>query len=374
MDAWATVRSLPFAQSREAAVKVLVLTRYGRLGASTRMRFLQFLPYLKEREIDCVVDPLLDDGMLRQRYGSGQYSIGKLAAAYAHRLRTMRARHAFDLVWIEKECLPWLPATIERWLLSGVPYVLDYDDAIFHNYDAHPKEIVRALLGRRLDVLMADARLVVAGNSYLAERAKSAGARWVEIVPTVVDITRYHTNVAPRSLGRELTVVWIGSPSTSAYLDALIEPLAALQEYHPTNLRIIGGGNIAIPGVHVEAVDWSEPTEAQSIVAGDVGVMPLRDTAWERGKCGYKLIQYMACGLPVIASPVGINNDIVEEGVNGYLANTSADWLGALKMLANDSALRARLGSAGRKKVEAQYCTQIVGPRLAELLIRAATA
>lgn len=349
-------------------VKVLALTRYGPLGASSRVRFLQYLPWLEQEGMQVTVQPLLSDELLRTRYQRGTYGLWPLLWAYACRRRTLLRRHRFALMWVEKEAFPWLPAWLERWLLRGVPYVLDYDDAVFHNYDLHRSTLVRRFLGRRLDKLMASARLVVAGNSYLAQRARDAGAPWVEVLPTVIDLDRYAIKAANAQAHGVPCIVWIGSPSTTRYLALLREPLRILSEQLTFKLRVIGGGTVDMPGVTVESVAWSEATEVASILAGDIGVMPLDDSSWERGKCGYKLIQYMACGLPVVASAVGVNPDIVRVGENGYLARDTDEWVQALGLLLRDRPLRAKLGQAGRLRVEEAYCVQVVAPKLSAML------
>lgn len=351
-------------------MNVLLLTRYGRLGASSRLRMMQFLPWLHDAGIRCTIQPLFSDELLQARYESGTYRLDRILQAYAARVRQLLQRRQFDLIWIEKEALPWLPAWLERALLRGVPYVLDYDDAQFHNYDLHRSAWVRHLMGRRIDRLMAGARLVVGGNDYLARRARDAGAPWVEVVPTVIDLERYA--VQPQAGGQEAVprIVWIGSPSTVKYLAALEAPLAALARRFAFKLRVIGG-MLDMPGVDVECVRWTEESEVASITQCDVGIMPLHDSPWERGKCGYKLIQYMASGLPVVASPIGVNTQIVQEGVNGFLAEGEDAWVAKLGQLLGDAALRQNMGQAGRRRVEEDYCVQQVAPRLANLLLKA---
>lgn len=351
---------------------MLALTKYGLMGASSRMRSLQYLPWLQQAGIQVTVQPLLSDALLQERYHRGGYSGLNLLQAYAHRCRALSQRKRFDVVWIEKEALPWWPLWLERALLRGVPYVLDYDDAIFHHYDTHANPWVRRLYGKRLDGLMAHAALVVGGNDYLAQRARDAGAPWVEVLPTVIDLDRYphrpHTPVA----GRLPRIVWIGSPTTARYLELLRGALQKLAERQPFVLRVIGGGEVKLPGVQVENVPWSEASEVENILDCDVGVMPLLDSPWEQGKCGYKLIQYMACGLPVVASPVGVNCEIVEHERNGFLAHTPQEWEQALQALLLDAGLRQRMGHLGRSKVEEHYALQVTGPRLAKLIRQAA--
>lgn len=352
---------------------VLALTRYGPLGSASRMRFLQYLPALAEAGVQVSIQTLLDDAMLAGRYRHGSYSLGSTLRSYGRRIAALRAREQFDLLWIEKEALPMWPLWAEATLLRGVPYVLDYDDAVFHNYDQHRLAIVRHLFGRRLDGLMSKAALVIGGNDYLAQRARDARAAWVEVLPTVIDLARYPYAHRAQDLGNKRlpTVVWIGSPSTVRYLRLLQEPLQALAQRLPFVLRVIGG-EISIPGVQVECVPWTEDTEVVNIAEADVGVMPLLDSTWERGKCGYKLIQYMACGLPVVASPVGVNSSIVQEGVNGFLADDAETWKNRLEQLLTDNILNNKMGAAGRLRVEQEYCLQVTAPRLADWLHAAA--
>jgi glycosyltransferase involved in cell wall biosynthesis len=349
-------------------MKILFLTRYGRLGASSRVRSFQFFPWYESMGIQCTVSPLFDDAQLAERYRKNSYGLINLIRSYSRRILALWHRQRFDIILIEKEALPWLPAWFERWMLRGVPYVLDYDDALFHNYDLHASAAVRFFYGKRLDCLMAGARLVVAGNAYLAQRAYEAGAPCVEVVPTVIDLERYAPKPYSEAHDGPLRIVWIGSPSTTRYLELLREPLSVLSRRFPVLLRVIGGVGFSIPGVEIEMVHWSETTEVESIKECDIGVMPLLNSPWESGKCGYKLIQYMACGLPVVASPVGVNCDIVLNGENGFLADSADAWLDALVTLCDDALLRREMGAKGRERVVQEYCIQNAAPHSAGLL------
>jgi glycosyltransferase involved in cell wall biosynthesis len=273
------------------------------------------------------------------------------------------------LVLIEYELFPWFPALFERLLAwRGCRMVVDYDDALFHQYDAHPNPWVRRLLGSKIATVMRLAHTVVVGNAYLAAYARSAGARRVELIPTVVDLVRYRVKDAARN-SDNFTIGWIGSPSTARYLHEIAPALARLCRDGRARVRVVGSGPLNLPGVAMEVVAWSEETEVEEILGFDVGVMPLPDEPWARGKCGFKLVQYMACALPVVASPVGVNSEIVEDGVNGFLACGEADWVAALERLKENAALGKRLGKEGRRKVEEQYCLQVTGARFAALLL-----
>jgi glycosyltransferase involved in cell wall biosynthesis len=145
--------------------------------------------------------------------------------------------------------------------------------------------------------------------------------------------------------------------------------LATLSQRFTFKLRIINRISLELPGIDIEFVPWTEASEVAALQACDIGVMPLDDSPWERGKCGYKLIQYMACGLPVVASPVEVNMEIVRPEKNGYLAQTDDEWVEALGKLLSDAALRQKMGKAGRERVEKEYCIQQTAPRLTQMLL-----
>lgn len=355
----------------QVKIKVLFLTRYGVLGASSRLRAFQYLPVFEKSGIDCTVEPLIADDLLSEKYNNGRYSKWRLFISYLRRgcILVFR-RNKFDLIWIEKEAFPWCPVFVEILLLGKQPYVLDYDDAVFHSYDRHRSALVRYFFGARIDDLMKQSRLVVAGNQYLAARAALAGALRVEILPTVIDLERYPINPITCANIHTIRIVWIGSPSTIKYLEGIRPALVALRKLITFQLRIIGGVFFE-PELDVECLPWFDHSEVLQIAECDIGIMPLDDSFWERGKCGYKLIQYMACGLPVVASPVGVNAEIVDHGINGYLVKTNEQWVEALEKLLTHPALRTRLGSAGRRRVEQRYCLQRIAPKLSELLLEA---
>lgn len=319
--------------------------------------------------MQCHVMPLFDEAYLVHRYQSGRGHAGDILRAFMRRLAALVSARCFDLVIIEKEVLPYFPALPERvlgWL--GVPYVVDYDDALFHQYDRHESWWVRHMLGDKIARVMRGAQLVTVGNSYLADYALRAGALRIEIIPTVVDLARYPAPQVKPVSNIPLTIGWIGSPSTAMYMQAIALALAEVCAGGRARVRLIGSGPIDLPGVPVEVLSWDESTEVAAMRQFDVGIMPLPDDPWERGKCGLKLIQYMGCGLPVVASPVGVNREIVEHGVNGFLASTIEEWQQALQGLLLDIGLRQRMGQAGRKKVEENYSLQVTAPKLAALL------
>ncbi|TDO16643.1 MULTISPECIES: glycosyltransferase family 4 protein [Halomonas] len=358
-------------------MNVALLAKYSRLGASSRLRSLQFLPALQQAGIEVTPHALFDDAYLKRLYGGEGRSLAAVARRYAQRAKQMRRLRQADLIWLEKEALPYVPYWLERGLMPrGVPYVVDYDDAVFHQYDLSSRRLVRRLLGNKIDKVMAGASAVICGNDYLAERARQAGARRIERVPTVVDANRYSVGEPPGAEpGRAPVIGWIGSPSTQRYVLALKPVLEALHREHGVRLVLVGAQpQLAeqFGKLPVEVLPWAEESEAQAIAGFDIGIMPLPDGPWERGKCGYKLIQYMAAGKPVVASSVGVNVEIVQGWQCGELADEPAEWQDALSGLLLDAAKRRALGQSGRQAVEQHFSLQAQAPRLAEILRSAA--
>ncbi len=186
-------------------------------------------------------------------------------------------------------------------------------------------------------------------------------------MPTVVDTDAYGPAQGDRG-ERPVTLGWIGSPSTWAFVKPLVPLLSQAAQRYDLALRVVGAGPQAEIPPRFSFLPWSEPEEIALIQGMDIGIMPLPDEPWARGKCGYKLIQYMACGLPVIASPVGVNSEIVDHGENGFLAATPQEWAKAIAALAGNAELRRRMGEAGRVKIERAYSLAVHGPRLAGMI------
>lgn len=347
-------------------MRVLLLTKYGSLGASSRLRSLQYLPAMQARGWSVTVQSLLGNDYVQALYQCRPTKALALQAMAA-RLGKVVSRECFDVAFVEKEVWPWLPAFVEHRLLPRARrWVVDYDDAIFHLYDQHSRKLVRRLLGRKIDSVMARADLVVAGNEYLAARARSAGARRVELVPTVVDLDRYVVQARPENLVP--VIGWIGSPTTVPLLAPRFGAFAELARRRQVRCVAIGARPDQLAGSVFEALAWSEAGEVESLRRLDIGVMPLQDTLWQRGKCAYKLIQYMACGLPVVASPVGANRDVVIHEASGLLADREAEWVAALTRLVDDADMRRRFGTVGRRLVEAEYALQVQAPRLLDMI------
>lgn len=344
-------------------MKVLLLSRYERSGASSRLRCLQYIPYLSNKGIEIEVSSLFNEKYLKNLYEIEKKNIANVFRCYAKRARKIFKIKKFDLIWIEYEIFPWLPDLLENILsLVDIPYIVDYDDAIFHRYNLNPNKIARYFLANKIEKIMRRATVVVAGNSYIANHAVAAGAKRVETLPTVVDLNRYQ--IIKNSFSGEFVIGWIGSPKTTIYLEMIKPVIKRINELNNISLTLVGSGHIQFKNIKVKYYTWTEESEVQLINTFDIGIMPLLDNPWEKGKCGYKLIQYMACGKPVVASPVSANKEIVENGINGFLAETVEEWYNAISILRDNPDLRKRMGEAGRKKIRDQYCLKTTERKL----------
>jgi glycosyltransferase involved in cell wall biosynthesis len=331
-------------------MRILCLPRFGVQGASSRYRIWQYVPLFERAGHEVEVQPLLDDGYLAEFYKSGRKGWRWLATGYARRLLgALRLRH-FDAVICEQEIWPYVPALIELFFQRrNLRYFVDYDDAAYTKYSRS------RIFQRKIPRIMAAAETVVVGNNHLAGYARQFAKR-VCVIPTVVDLTRY-PNHRDAGTSEAIRVAWIGTPVTARFLKPLIPVMERLQSEHPRlSFRFIGAGDGFLRnGLRAETVAWSEQTETDLLSECNIGIMPVPDDEFMRGKCGLKLIQYMACGLPVVASPVGVNRELVEEAKNGFLAANVDEWLEKLDRLVRHSELRLSLGEAGRAKVAGGY-------------------
>ena len=349
-------------------MKILYLTKYSKNGASSRLRSYQYFSLLHKEEIAVTVKPFFDENYLHQIYSKKKVSKTTLSKFYFRRFITLFSVYKYDTLVIEKELFPYFFSWLEKILFFlNIKYIVDYDDAIFHNYDLSNNKLISLFLKNKIANVMKFSACVVAGNDYLAEKAEQSGAIKVVVFPTVIDTDKYKLKETS-TVKNKIIIGWIGSPSTFKYIKKIAPTLSKLNEVHPFELHIIGSSeNLDFNGT-VEHKKWSENDEADFILNLDIGIMPLENTPWELGKCSYKLIQYMGCGLPVVASFVGMNKVVVDHGINGFLVKSDIDWIQKLSVLIKDGSLRKQFGEAGRKKIEQEFSLQHNIQKLVPLL------
>jgi glycosyltransferase involved in cell wall biosynthesis len=306
--------------------------------------------------------------------------LGRRARILLGARRRLRRRLAatdsrWEVAFVQRQ-IDLLPTrSLERRALTGRASVLDVDDALW--LDTRPEARGHPLAGVKRTApkvawLAGAAELVIAGNELLAEWLSRYAAE-VEVVPSLVDTRTIPVRQHEQS--DSIVLGWIGSPSTAKYLAAAVEMLRRVPNAAPElrwELVAMGGPLPRIPGITCTELPWSEPGERDLLAKMDIGLMPLPDTAWARGKCAYKALLYMAAGVPVVCDDVGVSARVVGDGVGGLVATAPVDWTEALVTLGRDAGLRARLGSAGRERVEAEFSVSVWTPRLITLIRRAA--
>jgi glycosyltransferase involved in cell wall biosynthesis len=345
---------------------ILLLSRYARKGPSSRVRHYNYLPFLERAGFRVTSAPFLGEDYLERLFRGERRSPQLLIKAFWRRLRQVATARQYDLIWVEKEALPWLPALWELAFLGGRPVVTDFDDPWHLRYATHRNPLVRLVLEHKLETVVTRAKAVTVGSSMLANWAKASGASPVIELPVSVDIDRYPILPLPDG---SFTIGWIGTPMNEAYLALVAEPLRRLHAACGARVRLIGGsGHFSLPGVAIDQVPWSEDTEAEELARCHVGIMPLRDGPWERGKCGYKLIQYMAAARPAVASPLGASTSILLPEETGLFANDTEGWTAALTALATDRERARKLGLAARQRAESKYSLQLSAQTLIKIL------
>jgi glycosyltransferase involved in cell wall biosynthesis len=366
-----------------AAIRVLALSPIPEEGAGCRFRIAQFIPYLRSVGIDVTLRSLYTAEFFHLVYKRGHYlrKVSRFAALSLKHLASLRDVSSFDVIWLYREMFPIGPAIVERLLaMPGCPpLIFDFDDAIFLPSVSEANHLIRALkLPSKVATIIRHSDGVVAGNEFLADYARQF-CDAVTVIPTCVDTTKFVPSAnrpsaadANVSRSRVPVVGWIGSPTTVTYLRSLLPTLGAVRAVHPFTLRVSGAGEpIDADGLDLEQPGWTINSEVELFNTCDVGVYPLADDEWSRGKCGFKAIEFMSCGVPVVASAVGVNREIIQDGVNGFLATTPDEWIQKLSRLLADPSLRRTFGLAGRRTIEERYALQIHAPAIAERFHRA---
>lgn len=326
---------------------------------SQRFRFEQYLPYLRDHGVECDVSFLLGPSDDRIFYGPGNaLQKARIAATSLDQRRVETTRthlDRYDAVYIQREALFFGPPIIERRIArSDTALVFDFDDAIWiHVISASNRWASSLKFAHKTREIVGLADLVLAGNPYLADFARDHRARRVEVIPTTID-TAYHVpNPHPRPADAPVCIGWTGSFSTLVHLEGAVRPLRRIQERYGdrVTLRVIGDGSYRNEALGLTGLPWRLDTEIQDLWPIDIGIMPLPDDEWARGKCAFKGLQYMALAIPTVMSPVGVNTDIVVHGENGFLASTEDEWVDRLSQLIEDAELRRRMGAAGRQTI-----------------------
>lgn len=350
--------SAPATSALERPLKVLFLTRYPMEGASSRYRVFQYVPYLEALGVRCEVQSFMDAPMYRLSFSRGR-TLAKAWATARASVRRIAAvlRHAdYDLVYMQRELLPFGPPLLERWLRRrGKPLLFDYDDALFIGKPSRYNPLATLLRSPgKVRELFRIVDCVVAGNDWLRDQAIEAGGQAVTL--EVAEDTDRIPAHAPHSNSVPVTIGWLGSSSTVKYLRMLEPVLVALAARHPQlRFELMGGGDFEMPGVDWQLSDWSLQGELDALARFDIGLMPLPQEDWAKGKSGGKARTYMAAGVVPVCSAIGYNLELIEHGRTGFLCTTPAEWEQALSALVEDAGTRDRVAREARAEVRRRF-------------------
>lgn len=344
------------------ASRILFLVPYPlHESPSQRFRFEQYFQTLDQNGHRYHVQSFLDSHNWQAFYTSGKIlkKVTALLSGFAKRSGILFRLYSYDLVFLHREAAPLGPPVFE-WIIAKIlrkKIIYDFDDAIWMTDHVHESFIVNKIRWRsKVRAISAWSYKVSCGNEYLCAFARQYNSS-VVYNPTTIDTENLHTPQKTSAIDKKkITIGWTGSHSTLKYLKSIEATLAKLeQEYSQIKILIIANQKPDLNLKSFEFLPWQIETESEDLSKIDIGVMPLPDDEWTKGKCGFKALQYMAMEIPAVVSRVGVNSNIVDHGINGFLATSEADWFNFLSQLINDSVLRKKMGKSGRKKVIDHY-------------------
>lgn len=338
---------------------ILFLVPYTKGEApSQRFRFEQYLPYLEENGFTIEIHPFYNLSTWKTLYSDGNVikkGIGILLSFTRRWILLFRLRKA-DHIFIHRETAHIGPPIFE-WLIAKVlrrKYIYDFDDAIWlPNYSETNARFHRLKAYWKVNYCMKWANKITAGNEYLAAYTKQFNQN-VQIIPTTIDTENHHNLFSDHDQDK-LVIGWTGTHTTMHYLDELIPVISELEKSYDFTFLIISNEEPKYKLDSLQFIKWKKETEIKDLAKINIGVMPLQKDIWSEGKCGFKGLQYMALEIATIISPVGVNTSIVQDGENGFLADSPEEWREKLILLLTDNALRKSLGKIGRQTIEKRY-------------------
>jgi glycosyltransferase involved in cell wall biosynthesis len=353
-------------------MRVLFLTRYPVEGASSRYRVFQYLEHLEAIGVSTDVQSFMDTHMYHLSLSPGRTGVKIWAAlsATVRRLWSLRNWRQYDVIYLQRELLPFGPPIIEAALRKrGAVLVFDYDDALFIKKASRYNRIATALRsGNKTRDLFRLVHCVIAGNNWLRDAAIAAGAKKAVTLEVAEDTARIPMHAA-HSNDTPVTIGWLGSPSTVKYLRFIKPVLQDLAQRYPhVRWEIMGGNHFKMSGVNWQISDWSLDGELQALARFDIGLMPLPPEDWAKGKSGGKARTYMAAGVVPVVSAIGYNLELINHAETGFLCETPEDWERYLVQAIEDAALRQSVALAARTEVEQRFDPAMTSAKMARLL------
>lgn len=328
---------------------------------SQRFRFEQYLNQLQEKGFRTIIKPFFDEAGYLAVYQSGKLSskIRAIIESYGRRLSLLLHARNSDYVFIHREAALAGPPVVEWYLarILGKRIIYDFDDAIWLTDRTEESALMKFLRWRsKVGAICKWSYRISCGNDYLATFARQYNPN-VVVSPTTIDTRHMHVpGTSSKKENNRVVIGWTGSQTTLKYLEAVVPVLQTLEEKYPQiETLVIADRNPQLPLKRFRFQPWQKDSEVADLQQVDIGIMPLPDDPWTRGKCGFKALQYMALEIPAVVSPVGVNREIVQPNLNGYWCTSHEEWLRSLEDLIVDAGKRARLGRNGRELVNSRY-------------------
>ncbi len=347
-------------------MKVLFLTQYPIMAPSPRYRVYQLTPWLAANGVQCEVVPMIgeEDYLRSRKTGDSCWKAQLIVTAYFRRMQLVKRVNQFDLVYILKGAFPYGPPRVERRIRKvGVPMIFDFDDAIHIHKSSTFNPIVDFL--RSTDRVSKTIKMVdktVVPNRYLADYAREFNDN-VTVVAEAEDTNRFRPR-GPHENDGQIVLGWVGSPSTAKYLKTISPALKTICKKYPHVLVRTIGGHYEAEGVRTENLNWTLDAEVENFQDLDIGIMPLPMEEWSKGKSGCKLRQYMASGVPGVATRIGYNCELVEDGESGFLVESHDEWVEACSKLIESAELRNTIAAKARRSVVDRFSIPVIGPQL----------
>lgn len=353
-------------------MKILFWVPYPTEGQSNRFRVEQYLPYLEKKGIAYSLHPFWGSNAYKILFERGRYfkKIYYFIKGSMNRKKDLIDLSMYDLVFIHREAYPIGRAFLEKVVFNKKPIIFDFDDAIFLPTYSSANSMVR-LFKRpgKIAGILKMSNAVIVGNNYLKEYALRYNKN-VIVIPTPIDTDKYFPAKGSPKDNNKIIIGWIGSYTNNQYLGMVRNVLMALMHKYKASIeiRLIGCKNnfLNVPGIIYR--NWSLATEISDLQSFDIGIMPIWDDNWTRGKCAFKIVQYMSVGASVVASPVGLNKEIINDGVNGFLAADEKEWFHKLSLLIEDAQMRRKFSLEGISTIEKEYSLKMMAPKFIEIL------
>ncbi len=358
-------------------MRVLFFTQSDEICAASRTRVYQYLPFLRSNGIKYKVVPMVTGLLYKGAFILPENRIKKLLYVsfslilnYIKSLQILALARYYNVIFIQRILIPKAIACFLKKINDNI--VFDFDDAIYaiEGSKTYLTNRLRTYRNRRyLPYMLSISKAVIVNNEYNKKFAEQF-AKDIYIITSPIDTQRYRPDneSLPQKDREGVTIGWIGSATTTIYLNSLKDVFRTLSQKYKITLKLIGAANFDIPEVKIVKKKWHLNTEVSELQGFNIGIMPLSDSDWTKGKGGFKLLQYLSMGIPAVTTPVGINTEIVQNGINGFLANSDEEWIQKLSRLIEDHRLRDELGKQGRQTVEERFSLKVNAPKLLKVL------